>query len=194
MTDDIPEIEDDVTDDEDFFSAEMDDSMNFHTPGDELTILSDDSLYNTCEYNIIQNASGAVSENDIGLTSSGDISAGYNAIADLQESDSLCEPFLYSRDTNTIHSTNQRNGQNNNNNNQVKNANNKNEASPMDLDDDSDKTDESKTEGKAKKKSRVTTIPPWCTTQMLEERLLSILQDMLTWLQKVYRMMKKERK
>ena len=34
--DDIPEIEDDVTDDEDFFSAEMDDFIIVHTTDDEL--------------------------------------------------------------------------------------------------------------------------------------------------------------
>ena len=53
---DIPEIEDDVTDDEDFISA--DDSMFAHT-NDELTIPSDNPQYNTCEYDKIQYASGA---------------------------------------------------------------------------------------------------------------------------------------
>ena len=53
--DDIPEIEDDVNDDEDFFSAESDDSMFAHTTDDELTIPADDPQYNTCEYDRIQN-------------------------------------------------------------------------------------------------------------------------------------------
>ena len=72
-----------------------------------LTIPADDPQYNTCEFDKLKNASGAASENDI--TSSAGLSAGYNAIADPQESDSLCEPSLHSRDTNTIHFKNQRN-------------------------------------------------------------------------------------
>ena len=61
---DIPEIEDDVTNDEDFFSAEADDTMNGPTADDELAILTDDPQYNTCEQDKMQDASGAVSEND----------------------------------------------------------------------------------------------------------------------------------
>ena len=124
----------------------MDDSIIVHTTDDELTIPADDPQYNTCEYDKIKDASGAASEND--FTSSADLSAGYNAIADPQESDPPCKPSLHSRDTNTIHSKNQRNEQ------KKKNGNNKNEASPMDPGVDSNKTDESKTEGKTKKKSR----------------------------------------
>ena len=39
-----------MTDDEDFFSAEADDSMFAHTTDDELNIPADDPQYNTCEY------------------------------------------------------------------------------------------------------------------------------------------------
>ena len=92
----IPEIEDDGSDDERFFSAEMDDSMIVHTTDDELTIPADNPQYNTCEYGKIKNES----ENDI--TSLADLSAGYNAIADPQEPDSLCESSLKPRNTNTI--------------------------------------------------------------------------------------------
>ena len=85
--DDIPEIEDDVTDDEDFFSAEADDSMFSHTTDDELTIPADDPQYNTCEYDKMKDTAPHASENDI--TSSADLSAGYKAIADPQVSESL---------------------------------------------------------------------------------------------------------
>ena len=83
--DNFPEIEDDVSDDEEFFSAEMGDSMIVHTTDDELIIPTDDPQYNTCEYDKIKNAS----ETDI--TSSADLSDGYIAIADPKKSDSPCE-------------------------------------------------------------------------------------------------------
>ena len=46
--DDIPEIEDDATDDEDFFSAEAD-SKNEPTSDDELAIPTDNPQNNTCD-------------------------------------------------------------------------------------------------------------------------------------------------
>ena len=152
-SDDIPDIEDDVTDEEEFFSAEIDDSIIIHTTDDELTIPADDPQYSTCIVDKLKNASGAASENDI---TSADLSAGYKAIADPQESDSPSEPSLHSRDTNIIHSKNQRNEQ------KKKNGNNKNGASSMDLGVDSNKKEESKTEGKPKK-SRGHYYNPWCT-------------------------------
>ena len=45
---DKPEIEDDVTDDEEFFSAETDGSIVTPSFGDELAIPTDDPQYNTC--------------------------------------------------------------------------------------------------------------------------------------------------
>ena len=51
--DDISEIEDDVTDNEDFFSVEADDSKFAHITDDELNFLIDDPQYNTCEYDRI---------------------------------------------------------------------------------------------------------------------------------------------
>ena len=84
--DDIPEIEDDVTDDEDFLSAEADDTINGPTSDDELAIPTDDPQYNTCEQDKMQDASGAASENDITYS---DFSAGYKAIFCPQVSESL---------------------------------------------------------------------------------------------------------
>ena len=92
---------------------------------DELAIPTDDPQYNTCEYDKMQDAPGAVSEND--LLSSADLS-GNKAIADPEVSVFLCDSSLHSRDTNTIHSKDQRNEQ------KKKNGNNKNEPSPMDFD------------------------------------------------------------
>ena len=99
--DDIPEIEDDVTDDEDFFSAEADDSMFAHIKDDELTIPADNPQYNTCEFDKMKDAAPYASENDI---TSADHSAGYKVIADPQVSGSLHGLSLHSKDTNTIHS------------------------------------------------------------------------------------------
>ena len=135
-----------MTDDEDFFSAEADDSMFAQTTDDELSIPTDDPQYNTCEYDGMQDAALVLHQRMI--SASADISAGYKAIADPQVSESPRESSLHSRDTNIIHSKNQRNEQ------KKKNGNNKNEASPMDLGDDNNKTYESKSEGKTRKKSR----------------------------------------
>ena len=103
----------------------------------------------------MQDASGAVSEND--LLSSADLSDGYKAIADPQVSVSLHDSSLHSRDTNTIHSKDQRNEQ------KKKNGNNKNEPSPMDFDDsnraDDDKPDD-KPEGKTREGVEVTITTP----------------------------------
>ena len=77
---DIPDIEDDITDDEDFFSAEADDPMMVNTTDDELAIPADDPQYNTCEYDRMQDAA----ESD---KTSADLSAGYNATADPQVSE-----------------------------------------------------------------------------------------------------------
>ena len=116
------------------------------TSDDELAIPTDDPQYNTCEQDKIQDTSGAASENDI--TSSADLSDGYKAIDDPQVSESLHDSSLHSRDTNTIHSENQRNGQ------KKMSGDNHNEESPMDLGDDSNKTNENKGNGKTEKKSR----------------------------------------
>ena len=78
--DDIPEIEDDVTDDEEFFSAEADDSIVTPSFGDELAIPTNDPQYNTCEYDKMHDTSGTVSEND--LLSSADFHG--NAIVTLK--------------------------------------------------------------------------------------------------------------
>ena len=64
-----------VTDDIEFFSAEMGDSMIVHTTDDELAIPADDPQYNTSEYDRIRMYNA--SENDI--NSSTDLSAGYNS-------------------------------------------------------------------------------------------------------------------
>ena len=82
--DDIPEIEDDTTDDEEFFSAEAD-SMNEPALDDELAIPTDDPQFNTCEQDKMSDASGAASENDI----TSDLSASYKAIFCPQVSESL---------------------------------------------------------------------------------------------------------
>ena len=87
--DDIPEIEDAETDDEEFHSAETDDSIVTSSLGDDLAIPNDD-------------ASGTATENN--LLSSADLSDGYKAITDPEESVSPCEPSLLSRDSQPIHS------------------------------------------------------------------------------------------
>ena len=84
-----------------------------HTTDNDLTIPDGDPQYKTCEYDRMQNASGAASENDI--TSYSELPAGYYARADPQVSQSPCESSLHSRDTNTKHSKNQRNEQKENN-------------------------------------------------------------------------------
>ena len=85
------------------------------------------------------------------LLSSADFSG--NDTADPEESVSPHDSSLHSRDTNTIHSKDQRNDQ------KEKNGNNKDEPSPMDFD-DNDKADnknnkpDDKPEGKTRKRSR----------------------------------------
>ena len=127
--DGIPEIEDDDTDDKEFYSSETDNSMVTPSLGDDLAIPNDD-------------ASGAATENNL-LSST-----------DPQESVSLCESSLHSRDNPTKHSINQRNDQ------KEENGNNKN--APMDFD-DRNKADgaggennrpDDKTEGKPRRISR----------------------------------------
>ena len=93
-------------------------------------------------------ATGAVTENN--LLSSADLSDGYKTITDPEESISLCEPSLHSRDNQHIHSIDQRNDQ------KEKNDNNKDEPSPMAFDDSNKADDENnkpddKTEGKPRK-------------------------------------------
>ena len=134
---DIPEIEDDVTDeDEQFFSAETDDFIVTPLFSDGLTIPNDD-------------ASGAATGNN--LLSSADFSD--NDKANPEEIVSPCDPSLHSRDNKTIHSKDQRNDQ------KEKNGNNKDEPSPMDFDDSNKADDENnkpdkKTEGKPRRRSR----------------------------------------
>ena len=99
----------------------------------------------------MHDASSAVSENV--LISFANLSDGYKAIADPQESVSLCDSSLHSRHTKTIHSEDQRNEQ------KKKNGNNKNEPSPMDFDDsnkadDEDYKPDDKPKGKTKRRSR----------------------------------------
>ena len=56
---DIPEMEDDPTDDEDFFSVEADDPIVTPAFGDEFDILADDPQYNICSLNKNQDPSGS---------------------------------------------------------------------------------------------------------------------------------------
>ena len=74
--DDIPEIEDTGTDDDEFHSVETDDSIVTPSLDNDLAILNDD-------------ASGVATENT--LLSSADLSDGYKAITDPGESVSPCE-------------------------------------------------------------------------------------------------------
>ena len=136
--DDIPEIEDDGTDDEEFYSAKADDFIVTPWLGDDLAIPNDD-------------ASSAVAENN--LLCSADLSDGYEAIADLEESVSLHEPSLYPRNNQPMHSIDHRNDQ------KEKNGINKDGPSPMDFDDSNKEDDKNnkpddKTDGKTRTKSR----------------------------------------
>ena len=97
--DDIPEIEDDVTDDEDFFSAEGDASIA-PTSEDELAIPTNDPQYNHGEIN--ENPEEAPDSSEETTFASADLSDGYKAMAKPQMSKSLhVNPSLHSRDTKT---------------------------------------------------------------------------------------------
>ena len=157
---DIPEIEDDVTDDdEDFFSAEADDSIVTPLFGDDLAIPNDD-------------ASGAATENN--LLSSADFSD--NDKANPEESVSPRDSSLHSRDNKTIHSKDQRNDQ------KEKNGNNKDEPSPMDFD-DSNKADDENNKPEQKQKVSpgeevevIITTPSVLQRKQRQTLLLSIFQ------------------
>ena len=95
-------------------------------------------------------ASGAVTENN--LLSSADLSDDYKAIADPEESVSLCEPFLHSKDNQPIYSKDQRNDQ------KEKNGNNKDELSPMEFD-ESNKPDEKQKVNPGKEVEVIITTP-----------------------------------
>ena len=90
----IPEIEDDVTDDEDyFFSAEADESTNVPTSEDEGTHPSN----HPDETN--ENPEEALGSSEQTTFASADLSDGYKTIAKPQRSKSSCDKFLHSRDT-----------------------------------------------------------------------------------------------
>ena len=96
--DDIQEIEDDVTDDEDFFSVEGDASIA-PTSEDELAIPTNDPQYNPGEIN--ENPEEAPNSSGQATFASTDLSDGYKAMAKTQMSKSPHEPALHSRNIKT---------------------------------------------------------------------------------------------
>ena len=153
----ILEIEDDVTDeDEDFISAEADESIVTPLFSDDLAIPNDE-------------ASGGVTENN--LLSSADFSD--KDKANPEESVSPCDSTLHSRDDKTIHSKDLRNEQ------KERNDTNKDEPSPMEFDDSNQAGDENnkpddKTEGKPRRRSRGHCYNPYYTTKETKARPTTI--------------------
>ena len=159
--------------------------MNAHTTDDELTIPADDPQYNTCEYDRIQNASGAASKNDI--TTSADLSTGYHAIADPKVSESPCEPSVHSRDTNSLHSNNERYNR------RRRMVTTKMKQVQWTLVKTVMKQMRAKQKVKPRRRAEVTITTPWCTTLMLQARLTIINTSRHTHMNiECYRMMRKE--
>ena len=107
---DIPEMEDDPTDGEDFFSVKTDEAIVTPLLGDDITISPDDPQYNTCNVDKIQDPSGAASS--VGeKPSSAEFLNGSKTSHDPQESILPCDLSLHSRDTNIIKTQKQKNEQ-----------------------------------------------------------------------------------